>query len=55
MNEIIINKEYSLVEIINLIIESGDKEITLKIEPESGWYNPRTQDQPRNASHRLQP
>jgi len=35
MNEIIINKEYSLVEIINLIIESGDTELTLKIEPES--------------------
>ena len=35
MNEVIINKEYSLVDVINLVLDSGEKELFLKIEPES--------------------
>jgi hypothetical protein len=35
MNEIIINKEYTLVEVINLILDSGEKDLFLKIEPGS--------------------
>lgn len=35
MNEILINKEYTLVEIINLIIDSGETNLFLKIEPGS--------------------
>ncbi len=32
MNELIINKEYNLVEIINLVLDSGEKDLILKIE-----------------------
>jgi len=35
MNELIINKEYNLVDIINLILTSGEKNLLLKIESDS--------------------
>jgi len=35
MNELIVNKEYSLIDVVNLILDSGEKNLLLKIEADS--------------------